>query len=84
MDKQSGDVEMSAFLKLHLNFENDRVFYEFPKAGMDLSHYREVIEVPSSKVCDICGRHSIREIFYAATIAICGPVIHSPQFAILL
>ena len=50
MDK---DTELSKFLRDKLNnsnFDYARVYYEFPNAKMDLLHYREVIEVPNSKV----------------------------------
>ena len=39
----------------HSKFECKKAFYEFPKRGMDLSQYREIIEVPRVKVCESQG-----------------------------
>ena len=47
------DTNLSKFLKEKLNnsnFEYARAFYEFPEAEVDLLHYREIIEIPNSKV----------------------------------
>ena len=44
-------AELSKFLMdQNLDFEREIIFYQFPKAGMDLLHYREVIRVSNSKV----------------------------------
>ena len=47
------NITMSNFISTivtHSSFEYKRAFYKFPKAGMDLNQYREIIEVPQDKV----------------------------------
>ena len=59
---------MSEIIQCHTDenqstFEYKRAFYEFPKDGMDLSQYREIIEVPRIKVCDSHGGSRMKLLF---------------------
>ena len=45
------DAELSKFLLEKLeSFDYEKVYFEFPNTRMDLLHYRDIMEVPNSKV----------------------------------
>lgn len=46
-------VKLPKFLRQkNLEFEHEVIFYQFPKSGMDLHYYRDVIRVSSAEVCE--------------------------------
>ena len=47
---------ISMFLKdCHgIKFECEEIFYQFPKAGIELLHYRDIIKLSKEEVCVRC------------------------------
>ena len=64
------EVKIPEFLRQkNLVFEREVIFYQFPKTGMDLLYYRDVVRVSIAEVC-ICEQtvHILCEIKHLKNI----------------
>ena len=56
VNRHHRNKELSVFLNdCHMDFECEKVFYQFPKAGIELLHYRDIIKVPKHEVSVSCS-----------------------------